>query len=89
MCIIQGGMGSGVEPRVELALRRTIFFGLILVAYLIFGAAIFSALPKRHQTLVSSSLLHYCIRCLTSSGPHVAWIAFLISEQLPYSDKFF
>lgn len=46
-------MGCGVEPRVELALRRTLFFGLILLVYLIFGASIFSALPKRQQTLVS------------------------------------
>lgn len=46
-------MGCGVEPRVELALRRTLFFGLILLVYLVFGALIFSALPKRQQTLVS------------------------------------
>ncbi|CAG9537927.1 unnamed protein product [Cercopithifilaria johnstoni] len=49
--IIQELMGCGVEPRVELALRRTLFFGLILLGYLVFGALIFSALPKRQQTL--------------------------------------
>ncbi|KAK6110388.1 Ion channel family protein [Brugia pahangi] len=49
--IIQGLMGCGVEPRVELALRRTLFFGLILLLYLVFGAFVFSALPKRQQTL--------------------------------------
>ncbi|KAL3982118.1 Ion channel family protein [Acanthocheilonema viteae] len=49
--IIQELMGCGVEPRVELALRRTLFFGLILLVYLIFGALIFSVLPKRQQTL--------------------------------------
>ncbi|MCP9266035.1 Exocyst complex component 1 [Dirofilaria immitis] len=45
-------MGCGVEPRVELALRRTLFFGLILFVYLVFGASIFSALPKRQQILL-------------------------------------
>ncbi|VDN07870.1 unnamed protein product [Thelazia callipaeda] len=44
-------MVCSVEPRVELALRRTLFFGLILLLYLLLGATIFSSLSKRQQTL--------------------------------------
>lgn len=44
-------MGCGVEPRVELALRRTLFFSFFVFAYLIFGAFVFSILPRRHQPL--------------------------------------
>ncbi|VDK45988.1 unnamed protein product [Anisakis simplex] len=45
-------MGCGVEPRVELALRRTIFFSIFLFTYLIFGAFIFSfVIPRRHEPI--------------------------------------
>lgn len=66
-------MGCGVEPRVELALRRTIFFSIFLFAYLLFGAFAFSIFPSRHQTIVSDLLfffhvLHLFFTILPHSG---------------------
>lgn len=39
-------MGYSVEPRVELALRRTLFFSLFILFYLIFGASVLFILPR-------------------------------------------
>uniref|UniRef100_A0A0N5AB17 CASP-like protein n=1 Tax=Syphacia muris TaxID=451379 RepID=A0A0N5AB17_9BILA len=46
-------MGYSVEPRVELALRRTLFFSLLISLYLIFGASVFVILPKQRFPSVS------------------------------------
>ena len=50
-------MGCSVEPRVELALRRTLFFSLFIFFYLIFGASVFSLIPRRHLPSVSLSCI--------------------------------